>query len=249
MEEEEEREVLRSSNVGSEFDFLTAEIQLSVPQAIYSCLDLSLGLHSPAREWMFSSSCPSSLPFSSKNFALAPLLRMAGKSTQSNKDTSSTSQPKKRPAASEIDDIFSKKSKPAPTTSSTSIPAETGVANKKKKDKKGKGKAEAEVEVQKKVEVIAQPKKIPETVVDTSSAIESYKPTAVTATKKAKDLTEEERKAIEEEKAFMDSRGTSSYASRFTGLTRAFADLALRRQGRRRKTVFRYTILRSSRSD
>ncbi|GAA5832930.1 hypothetical protein JCM5353_003307 [Sporobolomyces roseus] len=133
---------------------------------------------------------------------------MAGKSTQSNKDTSSTPQPKKRPAASEIDDIFSKKSKPADTTSSTSTPAETGVANKKKKDKKGKGKAEAEGEVQKIVEVIAQPKKIPETVVDTSSAIESYKPTAVTATKKAKDLTEEERKAIEEEKAFMDSRGT-----------------------------------------
>lgn len=163
---------------------------------------------------MFSSSCHSALPLSSKNFTLTTPLKMAGKATQSNKDTSSTSQTKKRPAASEIDDIFSKKSKPAPTTSSTSTPAETGVANKKKKDKKGKGKAEAEGEVQKIVEVIAQPKKVPETVVDTSSAIESYKPTAVTATKKAKDLTEEERKAIEEEKAFMDSRGTSSFPSR-----------------------------------
>jgi len=139
---------------------------------------------------------------------------MVLKTTQANKDTSTTTQqPKKRPAASEIDDIFSKKSKPVPPTSSTSNTTEPSTASKKKKDKKGKGKAETAAEVQEEEEVIAQPKKVPETVVDTSSVIEAYKPTAVSATKKAKDLTEAEKKAIEEEKAFMDSRGTSSSLS------------------------------------
>ncbi|GAA6058962.1 hypothetical protein JCM10212_001672 [Sporobolomyces blumeae] len=122
---------------------------------------------------------------------------------------------KKRPAASEIDDIFAKKPKPttAPPASATAGDA-AAIGKNKKKCKKGKDKAESEpahVPADAKgqpAEKAIVPKKVPETVVDTSAMIESYKPTAAHAGKKAKDMTEEEKKAAEEEQRFMDSRGT-----------------------------------------
>ncbi|GAA5960816.1 hypothetical protein JCM3765_000827 [Sporobolomyces pararoseus] len=127
----------------------------------------------------------------------------------SSKLAAKASQPKKRPAASEIDDIFAKKSKPAST--STSAPAEgtSSASSSKNKKKKGKKSEEAVApEAVKEEETIAQPKKVPETVVDTSKTIESYNPAAERNTKRVKDMTEEEKKAAEEERQFRDSRGT-----------------------------------------
>lgn len=122
-----------------------------------------------------------------------------------------TTQAKKRPAASEIDDIFAKKSKSATasTTDSTDSSTASKKKQKKKKDQKEAVSPEAPLEAQEEATSIAQPKKVPETVVDTSKVIEAYKPAAAQTTKKAKDMTEEEKKAAEEERQFRDSRGTS----------------------------------------
>ncbi|GAA5933417.1 DNA-directed DNA polymerase IV [Sporobolomyces koalae] len=121
----------------------------------------------------------------------------------------SASQTKKRPAASEIDDIFAKK--PKPTSATLEAAAQATSTKQKKKDKKGKAKAAHVVDEEAQSEgtvVQPVPKKAPETVVDTSSAIEAYKPAAAQSIKKAKDMTDEEKKAAEEEQRFRDSRGT-----------------------------------------
>ncbi|GAA6019154.1 hypothetical protein JCM11491_002866 [Sporobolomyces phaffii] len=115
-------------------------------------------------------------------------------------------QPKKRPAASEIDDIFAKKPKAAQST--TPAEAAATAATKSKKKKKEGAKLAVEPAVADEVVPIAQPKKVPETFVDTSSVIEAYKPAEAQVTKKAKDMTDEEKKAAEEEQRFRDSRGT-----------------------------------------
>ncbi|GAA5873958.1 hypothetical protein JCM16303_002642 [Sporobolomyces ruberrimus] len=137
---------------------------------------------------------------------------MPPKSQQADKDATKGSataqQPKKRPAASEIDDIFAKKSKPAPTASSTASGEAEVLSTAAKKKKGKKAKEEPTADVVKEEETIAQPKKAPETVVDTSSVIEAYKPAVAQANKKAKDMTEEEKKIAEEEQRFRDSRGT-----------------------------------------
>ena len=128
----------------------------------------------------------------------------------SSKPAEKTSQLKKRPAASEIDDIFAKKSKPTATCTSTTAEGTSSTSSSKSKKKKGKKSEQAEAsEAVKEEETIAQPKKVPETVVDTSKTIESYNPAAERNTKKVKDMTEEEKKAAEEERQFRDSRGTS----------------------------------------
>ncbi|GAA5919158.1 hypothetical protein JCM5296_004094 [Sporobolomyces johnsonii] len=140
---------------------------------------------------------------------------MAQKVSQPTPGTSkaSAAQPatKKRPAASEIDDIFAKKPKvPSATAPSASAaPAAAESSAVKKKNKKGKDKGEPVGQGIKQDEPApAQPKRVPEEVVDTSKVIEAYKPAVEQAVKRAKDMTEEERKAAEEEERFRDSRGT-----------------------------------------
>lgn len=125
------------------------------------------------------------------------------------KVTATSAQPKKRAAASEIDDIFAKKPKPSSTAASTAPDAAPAVQGASKKKQKVKTAKSDEPKPVKEVEAIVQPKKAPETVVDTSSVIESYKPAIAQATKKAKHMTDEEKKAAEEEQRFRDSRGTS----------------------------------------
>ncbi|GAA5920465.1 hypothetical protein JCM1841_003493 [Sporobolomyces salmonicolor] len=118
---------------------------------------------------------------------------------------------KKRPAASEIDDIFAKKPKvpPAVAASASATPAAAGSSGVKKKNKKGKDKGESAGQgIEKEEDAPAPSKRVPEEVVDTSKMIEAYKPTVEQAVKRAKDMTDEERKAAEEEDRFRDSRGT-----------------------------------------
>ncbi|KAI5480871.1 DUF1764 family protein [Pseudohyphozyma bogoriensis] len=101
--------------------------------------------------------------------------------------------PSKKRVASEIDDIFaSKKTKQdpasaAPTPSTSTLP-DAGEPKKKKKKKDGKGK-EKELEVDEPVPSAASgasAKRVPETIVDSSAAIEGYKPPPVVAGKKRK---------------------------------------------------------------
>ncbi|BGP17709.1 hypothetical protein JCM10213_005289 [Rhodosporidiobolus nylandii] len=139
--------------------------------------------------------------------------------------------PSKR-KASEIDDIFSAK-KPKPSAASAaSTPAnppssacpaaaggaETGTtSSKKRKSKKGKagastvseGSGTSEVKDGAADKLSVPPKRAPVEVVDTSRALETYKPEPVLVRKAlGADATEAERKAAEEEERFMDSRGT-----------------------------------------
>lgn len=137
------------------------------------------------------------------------------------------SQPKKRPAAFEIDDIFaSKKSKPtAPTPTPTSAtPAEPeSNATKKKQKNKGKGKAivnsdpdamdieqDEDAEMKSIGDAIMQAKKatqrVPETIVDSSRTIEAYRPAPPSALGRKRKAGETVDEADEK---FMDSRGTS----------------------------------------
>ncbi|KAG0653468.1 hypothetical protein C6P46_002756 [Rhodotorula mucilaginosa] len=124
-------------------------------------------------------------------------------------DASAASTTKKRPAAaSEIDDIFAKKPKATSTTlasgaatlgtTSTSKPPAKKV---KKADKSPAASATAEEKAP------APSKRVPETVVDTSKAIEGYKPAPLEQKTLKEDATEEEKKAFEEEERFRDSRG------------------------------------------
>lgn len=104
--------------------------------------------------------------------------------------------PSKRPAASEIDDIFSKKQKldPAPPP-----PAADASGKKKKKEK-----AKAPV-------IESAPAPGPVTIVDTSASIERYKnaPAPLVRKRKADAGDEEGQKGDEAEESFMDSRGTN----------------------------------------
>ncbi|GAA5857895.1 hypothetical protein JCM9279_001810 [Rhodotorula babjevae] len=129
----------------------------------------------------------------------------------------------KKCTASEIDDIFSAKpskaaaasttaAKPALASSSapTGTPSAGGAAAGKKKGKKAatasaatQGTAEATTAA-----AAAPPKRVPETIVDTSKAIEYYKPEPLVPKPLRDDATEAERKAAEEDERFMDSRGT-----------------------------------------
>ncbi|POY72159.1 hypothetical protein BMF94_4796 [Rhodotorula taiwanensis] len=115
---------------------------------------------------------------------------------------------KKRPAAaSEIDDIFAKKPKPAapPTLAPIDPPATSKKAKKagQPATKVGDPKGAAD-------EAAASgglSKRVPETVVDTSKDIEGYKPAPLVQKTLKDDATEEERKAFEDEERFRDSRG------------------------------------------
>lgn len=156
----------------------------------------------------------SSRVFSSLTLTMVPKPQQASK--DATKGSATAQQPKKRPAASEIDDIFAKKSKPAPTASPTAS-GEAEVLSTAAKKKGKKAKEEPAADVVKEEETIAQPKKAPETVVDTSSVIEAYKPAVAQANKKAKDMTEEEKKIAEEEQRFRDSRGTRTSSSPSAG--------------------------------
>ncbi|KWU40995.1 hypothetical protein RHOSPDRAFT_27929 [Rhodotorula sp. JG-1b] len=124
-------------------------------------------------------------------------------------DVSAASATKKRPAAaSEIDDIFAKKPKATATTpasgaaaSSTTSASEPPVKKVKKPDESPAASATA------KDKTPAPSKRVPETVVDTSKAIEGYKPAPLEQKTLKEDATEEEKKAFEEEERFRDSRG------------------------------------------
>lgn len=148
-------------------------------------------------------------------------------------------QPKKRAAAFEIDDIFNaKKSKQAtapPPPAPAAEPA-AAAAGKKKKNK-GKGKVssspseldadpdamdlEEDAEMSSIGAAILQAKKeakrVPQTIVDSSSSIEAYRPALPTLGK---------RKAgaggpgDEAEERFMDSRGTSEFSLFFVRVGR-----------------------------
>ncbi|BGP49573.1 hypothetical protein JCM10450v2_005468 [Rhodotorula kratochvilovae] len=132
----------------------------------------------------------------------------------------------KKRTASEIDDIFAAK-KPKPSlaapaaqkpagaaTSTAAAPAATGTAASgpaKKKAKKDKAAgAVAEAPAQGKADKLpaAPSKRVPETIIDTSKAIETYKPEPLIPKTLRENATDEERKAAEEEERFMDSRGT-----------------------------------------
>lgn len=128
-------------------------------------------------------------------------------------DVSAASATKKRPAAaSEIDDIFAKKPKATATTpasgaaaSSTTSASEPPVKKVKKPDESPAASATA------KDKTPAPSKRVPETVVDTSKAIEGYKPAPLEQKTLKEDATEEEKKAFEEEERFRDSRGLRTF--------------------------------------
>ncbi|GAA5993474.1 hypothetical protein JCM11641_002669 [Rhodosporidiobolus odoratus] len=130
-------------------------------------------------------------------------------------------QPAKRKATSEIDDIFSnvkkpKSLQPAVDVAETVEGAGTAEGVKRKKGKKSKSKAEAAAEESNtKPQQVGEDKvgtvtrKAPVEIIDTSKAIEAYKPEPVPVrTALGADATDAERKAAEEEERFMDSRGT-----------------------------------------
>ncbi|GAA6026699.1 hypothetical protein JCM8202_005620 [Rhodotorula sphaerocarpa] len=119
---------------------------------------------------------------------------------------------RKRPAAaSEIDDIFAKKPKPAATAAAAS-PAQGQATRSKKTAKTPKANAttaaKADAAASEPAAASAPSKRVPETVVDTSKSIEGYKPAPMEQTTLKENATEEERKAFEEEERFRDSRGT-----------------------------------------
>lgn len=124
--------------------------------------------------------------------------------------TPAAAQPKKRALASaEIDDIFSKKPKLSAVPPPAAEPA---------KKNKGKGKATAAPAA---CEKPGKKGKAPETILDTSAGIDSYRVAApVVKKRKAGDdrigaAGEGAGKEMEEEDRFMDSRGTNraSFAS------------------------------------
>ncbi|GAA6028584.1 hypothetical protein JCM8097_007294 [Rhodosporidiobolus ruineniae] len=134
--------------------------------------------------------------------------------------------PPKRSAATEIDDIFAapaKKPKQAPPADEPAQAPATG-ASKKKKGKKagaaagGTGEAAHGSAAPSSAGAAAAggdkltpapAKRAPVEVVDTSKAIEAYRPEDAPAMKAlAANATEAEKKAFEEEERFMDSRGT-----------------------------------------
>lgn len=129
-------------------------------------------------------------------------------------DASAASTTKKRPAAaSEIDDIFAKKPKATSTTlasgaamSGTTSTFEPPAKKVKKADKSPAASATAEEKAP------APSKRVPETVVDTSKAIEGYKPAPLEQKTLKEDATEEEKKAFEEEERFRDSRGLREFS-------------------------------------
>ncbi|GAA5904731.1 hypothetical protein JCM8208_001338 [Rhodotorula glutinis] len=128
----------------------------------------------------------------------------------------------KKRTASEIDDIFSAKpskaaastaaAKPAAasTSTATSTASVGGAAAGKKKGKKAAAASStpAEAVPPSTATAAAPPKRVPETIVDTSKAIEYYKPEPLVPKPLRDDATEAERKAAEEDERFMDSRGT-----------------------------------------
>ncbi|GAA5993808.1 hypothetical protein JCM10908_000673 [Rhodotorula pacifica] len=127
------------------------------------------------------------------------------------KQPESTSAPpaaKKRAAASEIDDIFAKKPKPsAPTTASAAAAPKAAKAAESTAAKPKKGTVAAAAPPAADAGDSAPSKRVPETVVDTSKAIEGYKPAPLVQKTLKDDATEEEKKAFEEEERFRDSRG------------------------------------------
>lgn len=127
-------------------------------------------------------------------------------------------QPKKRALASaEIDDIFSKKPK------LSTVP--TPIAEPPKKNK-GKGKATTAAAPEEKP---AKKGKAPETIMDTSAGIDSYRVAApVVKKRKAGEdgvgaSGEGAGKEMEEEDRFMDSRGTNRAS--FSSLNKCGANL------------------------
>ncbi|GAA6050664.1 hypothetical protein JCM3770_000880 [Rhodotorula araucariae] len=125
--------------------------------------------------------------------------------------------------ASEIDDIFAAPKakpaaaapplqKPAGAPSSATLPPAGANAPAQKKAKKGKTTAaQAGAAAQDRVEKAssaAPQRRVPETIVDTSKAIETYKPEPLVPKPLRDNATDEERKAAEEDERFMDSRGT-----------------------------------------
>jgi hypothetical protein len=118
---------------------------------------------------------------------------------------------KKRAAVSEIDDIFSKKPKPPSVATPLPTVAAEGSLNKKKKSK-GKGKETARPDGEENKSGGVKAKRVPETIVDSSAAIDSYRPASVPVVKKRKAGGDgaEADKVEEEDDRFMDSRGTNS---------------------------------------
>ncbi|BGP00961.1 DUF1764 family protein [Rhodotorula toruloides] len=126
----------------------------------------------------------------------------------------------KKRKGGEIDDIFAAAKKPklpaaAAATGSSGAGTAEGGAAEEKKGKKGKkaalGAAEGAVakpsRTDEAVEEDAAPRRVPETVVDTSKTIETYKPPPLARKQLGENATEEEKRAAEEEERFMDSRG------------------------------------------
>ncbi|GAA5939816.1 hypothetical protein JCM3775_001639 [Rhodotorula graminis] len=132
----------------------------------------------------------------------------------------------KKRTASEIDDIFSAKptkaaasstaaAKPAAASTST-LPGPANAQGAAAPRKKGKQAAAAaappkgasEAALPSTTAAAAPPKRVPETIVDTSKAIEYYNPQPLVPKPLRDDATEAERKAAEEDERFMDSRGT-----------------------------------------
>lgn len=132
----------------------------------------------------------------------------------------------KKRAANEIDDIFaapkpkpaaaaasstkaaaaSAAPAPAPGTAGTATSAVTG--NKRKKSKVAPAEEAAQGADHAPQPPAPPAKRVPETVVDTSKAIETYKPAPMLKKSLGENATEEERKAAEDDERFMDSRGT-----------------------------------------
>lgn len=145
--------------------------------------------------------------------------------------TQAPSQASSRPAEAgkkrkggEIDDIFAAAKKPklpaaAAATGSSGAGTAEGGAAEEKKGKKGKkaalGAAEGAVakpsRTDEAVEEDAAPRRVPETVVDTSKTIETYKPPPLARKQLGENATEEEKRAAEEEERFMDSRGNREW--------------------------------------
>lgn len=178
-------------------------------------------------------SCPHHAPI---RFERVP--EMAKAKSQS-ADVSAASATKKRPAAaSEIDDIFAKKPKATATAttpasgaaaSSTTSASEPPVKKAKQADKSPTVSSTAEDKTP------APSKRVPETVVDTSKAIEGYKPAPLEQKTLKEDATEEEKKAFEEEERFRDSRGLRAFftcVQMTTELTPASAALHRSKDGR-----------------
>lgn len=143
----------------------------------------------------------------------------------------SQSQPSSKPAEAgkkrkggEIDDIFAAAKKPK--LPATTAGAETGGAASVKgaaiEERKGKkvkkaatGAAEGPsgkpLRTEEALEADAAPERVPETVVDTSKMVETYKPPPLARKQLGENATEEEKRALEEEERFMDSRGTRGW--------------------------------------